>query len=84
METKFYLVEDQVQDIFLDTRPMWRQLNDINSSSNSGRFTMTTVTIIPIMGPQWQRNHFFNLSCLSLSMADLSFQLVNSHDDHHH
>ena len=42
-ETKVYLAEDQVRNLSLDTLT-------INSFSDSGRFSVTTSTIIPIVG----------------------------------
>ena len=79
-ETKVYFAEDQVRDIFPDTLT-------INILSDSGRYTMTTSTIIPIVGRLRAKKSLYRLhftKSLSLSVADPSFQLVNDHDDHHH
>ena len=80
-ETKVYFAEDQVLDIsFFDALA-------INSLSDSGRFTMTTSTIIPIVGRLRAKKSLYRLhftKSLSSSVADPSFQLVNGHDDHLH
>ena len=79
-ETKVYLAEDQVRNISLDALAT-------DGLSDSDRFTMTTSTIIPIVGLLRARKSLFQLpftKSLSLSVADPSFQLVNGHDDHHH
>lgn len=77
-ETKVYLAEDQVRDIF-------RTLT-INSF-DTGRFTMTTSIIIPIVGRLRAkrssfRRHFTKFQ--SLSVADPSFQPVKGPGDHQH
>ena len=78
-ETKVYLAEDQVRDIFLDTLTI--------GSSDSCRFTITTSTIMPIVGQLRAKKSLFQLHFMksrSLSVADPSFQPVNGHADHHH
>ena len=79
-ETKVYFAEDQVRDISPDTLT-------INILSDSGRFTMTTSTITPIVGRLRAKKSLYRLhftKSLSSFVADPSFQLVNDHDDHHH
>ena len=54
-ETKVYLAEDQVRNLFLDTLT-------INSLSDSGRYSVTsTSTIIPIVGRLWTKKSLFRL-----------------------
>ena len=76
---RFISVKIKYGIFFLDTLT--------NSSSDSGRFTMTTLTIMPIAGRLRARKSLFQLhfmKSLSLSVVDLSFQPVNGHDEHQH
>ena len=76
-ETNVYLAEDQVRDISPYTLTI--------SSSDNGRFTMTTSTIMPIVGWLRAEQSLFQLRftrSLSSSVADPSFPLVNGQGDH--
>ena len=78
-ETKVYFAEDQVPGVSPHALAV--------SSSDTGRFTMTTSTIIPIVGQLRAKKSPFPLpltKSLSLSVADPSFQLENGQGDHRH